>query len=79
VATVRVSVQAPCPDTYRGKYNDKNCDPADFGAKYAQEVQTLIEAAEENGHRVGAFIAESLQSCGGQIIPPKNYYRDVYK
>ncbi|KAK2182604.1 hypothetical protein NP493_347g02021 [Ridgeia piscesae] len=70
---------APCPDTYRGKYNDKNCDPADFGAKYAQEVQTLIEAAEENGHRVGAFIAESLQSCGGQIIPPKNYYRDVYK
>lgn len=28
---------------------------------------------------VCAYIAESLQSCGGQIIPPDNYLREVYK
>lgn len=79
LVTLFLPCQAPCPDSYRGKYTDKNCDSADLGKKYAQEVQTLIESAEEQGHRVGAFIAESLQSCGGQIIPPKNYFRDVYK
>ncbi|XP_026677848.1 ethanolamine-phosphate phospho-lyase [Diaphorina citri] len=32
-----------------------------------------------NGKRPCAFFAESLQSCGGQIIPPANYLREVYK
>lgn len=29
--------------------------------------------AEKNNRKIGAFIAEALQSCGGQIIYPKNY------
>ena len=76
---VSLCVQAPCPDIYRGKYTEKNCDPEVLGEKYAEEVQNLIEAADEKGLRIGAFISESLQSCGGQIVPPKNYFRDVYK
>lgn len=31
------------------------------------------------GKRVAAFIAESLQSCGGQIIYPPGYLRRVYQ
>ena len=27
----------------------------------------------------GAFIMESILSCGGQILPPKNYLRQVYQ
>lgn len=31
------------------------------------------------GEGVSAFIAESLISCGGQVIPPDNYFKQVYK
>lgn len=27
--------------------------------------------------QIAAFIAESLQSCGGQIIPPVGYFQQV--
>ena len=26
-----------------------------------------------------AFICEYMQSCGGQVIPPKNFYQELYK
>lgn len=51
----------------------------DLGEKYANEVLKLIEKAEVGGRRIAAFIAESLQSCGGQIIYPRNYLSQVYK
>lgn len=68
---------APCPDVYRGKYRD--CDypeNTDLGQLYADEVAQLVENSS-NG--IATFIAESLQSCGGQIIPPKDYFKKVYK
>ncbi|KAI5733379.1 hypothetical protein M8J76_011200 [Diaphorina citri] len=70
---------APCPDVYRGKYPADKYPDEDLGVKYAQDVQDLIEAMGRNGKRPCAFFAESLQSCGGQIIPPANYLREVYK
>lgn len=27
--------------------------------------------------QIAAFIAESLQSCGGQVIPPPGYFQQV--
>lgn len=68
---------APCPDVYRGKYRD--CDfpeGTDLGQLYADEVARLVERSPSG---IAAFIAESLQSCGGQIIPPKDYFKKVYK
>ncbi len=29
--------------------------------------------------QIAAFTAESLQSCGGQVIPPKGYFQQVAK
>lgn len=29
--------------------------------------------------QIAAFIAESLQSCGGQVIPPVGYFQQVAK
>lgn len=26
-----------------------------------------------------SFICEFMQSCGGQVIPPKNFYQELYK
>ena len=44
-----------------------------------QEVINLVENAEKNGRKIAIFYAESLQSCGGQIVYPKNFLRKVYK
>ncbi|XP_021101094.1 ethanolamine-phosphate phospho-lyase isoform X2 [Heterocephalus glaber] len=65
---------APAPDTYRGKFREDHADPA---SAYAAEVQGIIEDAHRRGRKIAAFIAESMQSCGGQIIPPADYFRRV--
>ncbi|XP_075056804.1 ethanolamine-phosphate phospho-lyase [Mixophyes fleayi] len=65
---------APSPDTYRGKYREDHPDP---GAAYAEEVNDIIIEAQQNNRQIAAFIAESMQSCGGQIIPPPGYFQKV--
>jgi len=70
---------APTPDTYRGKYRDVDHPGEDLGQLYADEVKAIIEKMQVEGKKLGCFIAESLQSCGGQVIPPPNYLREVYK
>ncbi|XP_046391879.1 5-phosphohydroxy-L-lysine phospho-lyase-like [Ischnura elegans] len=70
---------AACPDTYRGKYRSRDYPNEDLGLKYAEDVKEICQEAAANGRTICGFIAESLQSCGGQIIPPANYLRNVYK
>jgi ethanolamine-phosphate phospho-lyase len=65
---------------YRGKYRQENhSSEEEISRLYAEEVRALCKQAREEGRTVAAFIAESLQSCGGQILPPENYLRMVYK
>ncbi|XP_066599894.1 alanine--glyoxylate aminotransferase 2-like isoform X2 [Prorops nasuta] len=70
---------APCPDAYRGKYRDCDYPDEDLGEKYSNDVKEICENVKSQGKGVCAFIAESLISVGGQIIPPKNYFKNVYK
>ncbi|KAK5875959.1 hypothetical protein CesoFtcFv8_026982 [Champsocephalus esox] len=65
---------APSPDVYRGKYRADHPDPA---TAYADEVKDIIHGVCEKGGKIAAFIAESLQSCGGQVIPPPGYFQQV--
>lgn len=73
----------PTPDVYRGEYrlpDDKlndNESRKEIGKKYSEKVKNILDKDNENG--VAAFIAEALQSCGGQIIPPEEYFIDVAK
>ncbi|XP_053272005.1 ethanolamine-phosphate phospho-lyase isoform X2 [Pleuronectes platessa] len=67
---------APSPDVYRGKYRADHADPA---TAYADEVKDIIEKVHKKGGKIAAFIAESLQSCGGQVIPPLGYFQQVAK
>lgn len=67
------------PDCYRGKYTTASHPGADFATLYADEVKNKIKEAHSNGRSVAAFYAESLQSCGGQVIPPQGYLKQVYK
>lgn len=66
---------APIPDDYRGPY--KRGD-AQAGAKYALQVQEVIERIQAQGRGLGGYIAETLPSVGGQIVLPEGYLRDVY-
>lgn len=61
------------------KYRNSEYSEEQLAELYAQEVIKLVEEAEKKGRKVCLFYAESLQSCGGQIIYPKNYLRKVYK
>ncbi|RXM36231.1 Ethanolamine-phosphate phospho-lyase [Acipenser ruthenus] len=65
---------ASTPDIYRGKFREDHPDPA---TAYADEVKDIMQEAHRNGRKIAAFIAESLQSCGGQIIPPAGYFQKV--
>ncbi|KAJ8247427.1 hypothetical protein GJAV_G00246270 [Gymnothorax javanicus] len=67
---------APSPDIYRGKYREDHPDPA---TAYADEVRDILQKAQKKGRKIAAFIAESLQSCGGQVIPPPGYFQKVAK
>ncbi|MEW5314880.1 MAG: hypothetical protein WDW38_006343 [Sanguina aurantia] len=58
----------PCPDPYRGEHLD--------GRRAARGA---IAAARRAGGRICAFYAESLLSCGGQVIFPPNYLKEVYE
>ncbi len=64
------------PDVYRGPY--KKSDP-DAGSKYAAEVQQVINQLKQAGHLPVTFISESLVGCGGQIIFPQRYLKEVYQ
>lgn len=66
----------PMPDVYRGAY--KKDDPQ-AGAKYAQAVAAAIEQIQADGKNVAAFICESILSCGGQVVLPEGYLREVYR
>ncbi|KAJ8399364.1 hypothetical protein AAFF_G00414020 [Aldrovandia affinis] len=65
---------APSPDIYRGKYREDHPDPA---TAYSDEVHKILQGAHKKGRTIAAFIAESLQSCGGQVIPPRGYFQKV--
>lgn len=64
---------------YRGKYRDIDYPNSDMAELYASDVQRITDTVQQNGKGIAAFIAESLQSCGGQIFPPDGYLQRVYE
>jgi 4-aminobutyrate aminotransferase-like enzyme len=65
----------PMPDVYRGQFREE--DP-ESGRRYAEAVSGAIDVLAANGHPVGAFLAESLLSCGGQIVLPGGFLAEAY-
>ena len=63
----------PIPDPFRGKYIGPEC-----GKAYAQEMQRLLDQLKENNKAPAAFIAESIMSCGGQIVLPDHFLKEAY-
>ncbi len=64
------------PDGYRGIYKSGD---RDAGVKYANHARESIRQAQQQNRGIAAFIGESLLGCGGQIVLPDNYFREVYR
>lgn len=62
----------PVPDTYRGKYR---ADDPHAGKKYADHVK---QCCDEANNDIAAFIHESVQGVGGQIVYPIDYLKRAY-
>jgi 4-aminobutyrate aminotransferase-like enzyme len=67
---------APMPDDYRGPFRRE--DP-EAGLKYGRAVGELVDTLRQAGASPAAFIAETLPSVGGQIVPPPGYLAEAYR
>ena len=47
--------------------------------KYANELKTILNEIKSNVGKPATFIAESVMGCGGQIIPPKAFFKKAYQ
>ena len=65
---------APMPDSYRGELRGEGA-----GGGYALEVARVIGEACARGRSIGAFFAESLLSCGGQIPLPDGFLAAAFQ
>lgn len=64
----------PMPDSYRGIFQGENT-----GEKYAEHATKYIDNLPLQGKELAAFIGEPIISCGGQIVPPHNYFKEIYQ
>lgn len=65
----------PLPDIYRGKHRNI----ASAGSDYAGYAQEIVDQLATDGKAPAGFICESILSCGGQIVLPDNYLKNVFK
>ena len=65
-------LKAAIPDTYLGKYKT---DDGSAGEAYAKDAIAQLEAFDG---KIGAFIAEPIIGCGGQVPLAKGYLQNLY-
>lgn len=66
-------VKMPLPDLFRGRHRAAELGAEKAAQRYAGDFVDRLE-----GEPLGAFIHESLLSCGGQIVLPKGYLHSAY-
>ena len=63
------------PDGYRGRYR---YDDPEAGRKYAEEADIVIRQINNADEGLGAFCCESIIGCGGQVVLPAGYLKNIY-
>jgi 4-aminobutyrate aminotransferase-like enzyme/Ser/Thr protein kinase RdoA (MazF antagonist) len=63
----------PMPDPFRGKYADK----ADQSKWYLDEVDDIIKKLNHYNSKPAALFAESILSCGGQVVYPDGFFAEA--
>ena len=63
----------PVPDGYRGKFKGQK---EEAGKAYGNQLAEILKTIQTP---IAGFITESLLSCGGQVIPPRGYFKTAFK
>lgn len=63
-------------DPYRGQHKGRT---PEVGKQYAFDVKRVVDEYAEQNDPVCAFICESIQGVGGQIIHPPEYLKHAYQ
>ncbi len=63
--------EAAMPDLFRGKHRSAEL--------YLNDFKSLLQNLSQRNIDLAAFIAESVLSCGGQIVLPHGYLQEVYQ
>jgi len=64
------------PDYIRGKWTDKH---KYWINKYVEEATELINKNFTKKNLLSSFFFESILGCGGQVVLPKNYLKNICK
>jgi 4-aminobutyrate aminotransferase-like enzyme/Ser/Thr protein kinase RdoA (MazF antagonist) len=64
----------PIPDIFRSSLSNKA-----YLEKTTQDIEETLYNLTASPAGFAAFIGESILSCGGQILPPDGYFKEVYK
>ena len=66
---------ADMPDGLRGKwtYSEKN-----WVKKYILQVNSLVDQIYADNKKLACFFVESILGCGGQVVLPPNYLKEVF-
>lgn len=65
--------------TVRGRYTYHNYSNRLAAKLFARKAEKVIKRLKDSEFGLNAFIAETYQSCGGQVIPPRKYFELIYK
>ncbi len=60
---------APIPDTFHGEFK---AEDSQAGSKYARLIRKYLS------YSIAAFICEPIVGCGGQVMLPSGYLKEVY-
>ena len=60
-------------------YRSPQYSDAELGSLYAEEVAKIARKIKNEGRGVSLFMAESQQSCAGQVFLPSGYLKPVFK
>jgi len=66
----------PMPDLYQGAIRHGQ---AGAGVRYAKAIGEAVERIRREGRGMAGFMAESILSCGGQIVLPDGYLAEAYR
>ena len=64
------------PDRIRGKWTAKS---KDWIKRYIDEAKEQIDKNFNKKNKLSCFFFESILGCGGQVILPKNYLKNIFK
>jgi 4-aminobutyrate aminotransferase-like enzyme len=67
------------PNTYRGSFREGEGDDELLGQRYADLVDPAIEALEDNGQGLAAFVCDTIFDSQGALDAPGDYFTRVYE